>query len=137
MGISLDEIGKKLHEKIDNTINGLKAAKTHLEEIQKETEQAIQTKLTAAKETFAGKKQEAVAAKARLEGLVEDKKAETEAAVAEWKAQHDHKKLEKRAERAEQYADVCVDIALSSVAEAEIAILEAAAARKDADNAVA
>lgn len=137
MGISLDEIGKNLHEKIDNTINGLKAAKTHLEEIQKETEQAIQTKLTAAKETLEGKKQEAVAAKARFEGLVEDKKAETEVAVAEWKAQHDHNKLEKRAERAEQYADVCVDMALSSVAEAEIAILEAAAARKDADSAAA
>lgn len=136
MGLSLDEIGKKLHGKIDSTINGLKAVKTHLEEVQKETEQTIQVKLTAAKQTFEDKKQEAAAAKERLEGLIDDKKAETEAAVVEWKTNHDRKKLEKRAERAEKYADACVEVALSSVAEAEIAILEAAAARKDADAAI-
>ncbi len=134
MDISLDEIGKRLHGKIDSAIDGLKAAKTQLENVQKETEKAIQTKLAAAKENLEGKRQEIVAARASLEGLIEDKKAETEAAVAEWKAQHDRKKLEKRAERAEQYADACVEIALSAVVDAEIAILEAAAARKDADN---
>lgn len=134
MDISLDEIGERLHGKIDSAIDGLKAAKTHLENVQKETEQAIQTKLAAAKENLEGKRQEIVAARASLEGLIKDKKAETEAAVAEWKAQHDRKKLEKRAERAEHYADACVEIALSAVVDAEIAILEAAAARKDADN---
>jgi len=113
----------------------LKVAKSHLENVQKETEHAIQTKLNAAKETLEEKKQEAAAAEARLEGLIEDKKAETEAAVTEWKTNHDRKKLKKRAERAEKYADACVEIALSSAVEAEIAILEAVAARKDADNA--
>ena len=70
-----------------------------------------------------------------LEELAEDKKTETEAAVAEWKSNRDHKKLEKRAERAEKYADACVEMALSSVVEAEVAILEAVAARQDVDNA--
>jgi hypothetical protein len=59
----------------------------------------------------------------------------TEAAVAEWKASHDRKKLEKRAERTEKYADSCVDLALYYAAEAQVAILEAAAARQDANNA--
>lgn len=135
MGINLDEIAKKLHEKIDSSINGLKSAKAHLENIQKETAKAIQTKLDAAKETIGEKKQAAAAAKDRLEGLIEEKKTETETAVAEWKTNRDHKKLEKRAQRAEKYADACVEMALSFSCEAEIAILEAAAARKDADDA--
>lgn len=136
MNINLDKIGKKLHVKIDNSINDLKSAKAYLENVQKETETAIQTRLNGAKETLEEKKQEAVAAKARLEGLIEDKKTETEAAVAEWKTNHDRKKLEKRAERAEKYADACVELVMSATVEAEIAIMEAAVARKDADNAV-
>lgn len=135
MNINFDEIGKKLHEKIDSSITGLKTMKVQLEDLQKETEAAIHTKLTAAKETVEGKKQEAAAAKTRLEGLIEEKKTETETAVAEWRTNRDRKKLEKRAERAEQYADVCVEMVQSAAMQAEVAILEAVAARKDADNA--
>jgi hypothetical protein len=71
----------------------------------------------------------------KIEVYVKDKAEDTEAAVAEWKAKHDRKKLEKRAERAEKYADSCVDLALYYASEAQVAILEAAAARQDADDA--
>ena len=136
MNFNIDEMGKKLHAKLDSGIDQLKAAKSHLEDFTKETEDAIQSKLDAAKETLEAKKQEASAAKARLEELVEAKKTETKAAVAEWKANHDQKKLEKRAERAEKYADDCVELALYYAAEAQVAILEAVAARTDADEGV-
>jgi len=136
MNINLDELGKKLHAKLDSGIDQLKAAKAHLEDVEKETKGAIQTKLDAAKETLEAKKQEASAAKARLEELLEAKKTETKAAVAEWKANHDQKKLEKRAERAEKYADDCVELALYYAAEAQVAILEAVAVRTDADEGV-
>ena len=43
------------------------------------------------------------------------------------------KKLEKRAEQAEKYAETCVELALYYYTEAQVAILEAIAARKDAD----
>lgn len=135
MNIDFDEIGKKLHKKLDSSINGLKTMKLQLDTIQKDTETAIQTKLTAAKETVEEKKQEAAAARERLEELIEDKKTETETAVADWLANRDRKKLEKRAERAEKYAEVCVEMVLSAAMEAEIAILEAVVARNDADNA--
>jgi hypothetical protein len=77
MNINLDELGKKLHAKLDSGIDQLKAAKAHLEDVEKETKDAIQTKLNAAKETLEAKKQEASAAKARLEEFVEAKKTET------------------------------------------------------------
>ncbi len=119
--------------RLDSGIGQLKAAKSHLEDIQKETEAAIQTKLTAAKETVEAKKQEAATAKAGVEEFVEAKKAETQAAVEEWKANCNRKKLEKRAERAANHAEACVVVALCSAEEADVAILEAVAAQKDAE----
>jgi len=135
MGIDFDEMGKKFHAKLDSGIDHLKAAKTNLETFAQETEDAIQTKLNAAKETLEAKKQEAASAREKMEAYIKDKAEDTEAAVAEWKANHDRKKLEKRAERTEKYAGSCVDLALYYAAEAQVAILEAAAARQDADDA--
>ena len=135
MAIDLDELGKKLHAKLDSGIEQLKAAKAHVEDVQKETEAAIQSKVSAAKEALDAKKQEALAARENLKDLVEAKKAETKAMVDEWKADRDRRKLEKRAERPEKYAEASVEVALFCAAEAQTAILEAVAARKDADDA--
>ena len=135
MGINLDEFGKNCHKKLDSSIDFLKMAKTHLEDFSKETEDTVKTKLNAAKETLEARTQEAVSAKEKMEAYIKAKKADTEAAVTEWKANHDSKKLEKRAERAELYVDSCIDLALYYAAEAQVGILEAAAARQDADNA--
>ena len=135
INVNLDELGKKLHVNLDRGIDQLKTTKAHLEALQKETEATIQTKLSAAKQAVEAKKQEAAAAKTKVEEFVEDKKAETKEVVAEWKANHDNKKLEKRADRTEKYADDCVALALYYSEEAEVAILEAIAARQDADEA--
>ena len=135
MGIKLDEYGKRFHGKLDSGIDFLKTAKTHLEDFSKETGDSVKMKLNAAKETLEAKKHEATAAKEKTDAYIKTKKAETEAVVAEWKANHDSKKLEKRAERTESYADSCVDLALYYAAEAQVAILEAAAARQDVDDA--
>jgi hypothetical protein len=135
MGIDIDGMGKKLHAKLDSGIDRLKTAKTNLEALAQETEDTLKEKLDAAKATMAAKKQEAASTMEKIEVYVKDKAEDTEAAVAEWKANHDRKKLEKRAERAEKYADSCVDLALYYASEAQVAILEAAAARQDADDA--
>lgn len=135
MSIDFDQLGKKLHVKLDNGIDQLKKAKNQLEDLQKETEAAIQSKLSAAKETMEKEKQKAASAKEKIEAFVKAKTAETETMVAEWKTNHDRKKLEKRAERAEKYAESSADLALYYASEAEVAILEAVAARQDADDA--
>ena len=61
-----------------------------------------------------------------MEEYVKGKAAETEEAVAEWKANHDRKKLEKRAERAEKHAASSIELALYYALAAQAAILEAA-----------
>ena len=131
----LDELGKKLHAKLDNGLDKLKAAKPQLEKLHKETETAIREKIEGAQHALETTRKEAESAKKKIEVYVEEKKTETQSAVAEWKGKHDRKKLEKRAERAQNYADACIALALYSIEEAEVAILEAIAARKDADEA--
>ena len=133
MNVNFEEMGKKLDEKLNRGIDQLKATKAHLEALQNETGATIQTKLNSANQAVEDKKQEVAAVKTKVEELVEEKKAETKELVAEWKANHDNKKLEKRADRSEKYADACVALALYFSEEAEVAILEAIAARKDAD----
>ena len=135
MSIDFDEMGKKLHTKLDNGIDHLKTAKNNLEAFAQETEDTIQTKMNSAKEAVKAKKQAAASAMDKMEEYVKTKTDETEAAVSDWKANHDRKKLEKRAARAEKYANSCVDLALYYAAEAQVAILEAAATRQDADDA--
>ena len=68
-------------------------------------------------------------AKADAKKRIEEKKAETSSKIDEWKANRDQRKLEKRADRSEDYAAVCIVIAANSVAEAELATLEAIEAR--------
>ena len=60
---------------------------------------------------------------------VEAKKTEIE----EWKAKREHEKLVAHADRAEDFAATAIIIALAAVEEAEVAILEAVAARIDAE----
>jgi hypothetical protein len=135
MAIDLNEMEKTLHAKLDSGMDQLKKAKVQVEDFYKETEANIQDKLASAEKTLDAKKQDAVAAKDRLEDYVSAKTSETKAAVAEWKATHDQKKLEKHAERAEKNAEDCIEIAMCAAAEAQVAILEAVAARKDAEDA--
>ena len=134
MQVDIDELGKRLHAKLDHGIDRLKTVQAHLESLHKETETTIQAKLSAARETLVALKQEAAAGKAALEKFVEDTKVETHAAVAEWKAKRDRQKLEKRSERTRKYAEASIAVALCAVQEAEVAVLEAVAARRDVDD---
>ena len=102
----------------------------------KEAEADIRAKLEAAKAKVESKKQEVDAARVQIKELVEAKKGDIEAQVAQWKANREHDKLVKRAELAEVYAEACIVVALASAAEADEAVLQAVAARMDADGAL-
>jgi hypothetical protein len=136
MNTLLDVLRKKFQAKLDDSIYQLKTAKTHLEYVEQETGTAIEAKLKIVKETVRVKKHEIVSAKDKVEEMVKAKEAETKEAIAEWKTNRDVKKLEKRAERAEEIADTSVAQALYYAWKAEVAILEAVGARQDADNAL-
>lgn len=68
--------------------------------------------------------------------LAEEKQAEVQSKVEEWKVKREIGELNRRAERAENYAASVVVVAMAAIDEAEEAILEAMAARLDADKAI-
>ena len=133
MSEKLEQMRANLHAKLDAVVDQLKTAKANLENAPKEAEADIRAKLEAAKTNFEAKKQEVDAAKAHIKELVEAKKNDIEEQVEQWKAKREHDKLAKRAERAEEYAEACIVVALASAVEADRAVLEAAVARKDAE----
>ncbi len=55
--------------------------------------------------------------------------------VEEWKASREVKKLNHRADHAEDYADTAIFLAMATMEEAEEATLAAVAARRDAETA--
>ena len=131
----IDELGKKLHAVLDSGIDRLKAAKANVNDLQQETEASVQTRIDEAKQALEKKQKDVAEARLKIEEKFEEMKSETQSAVTQWKADRDLKKLKKRAERAEKYAEASIVVALSAAEEAEIAILEAAAARKDLEDA--
>jgi hypothetical protein len=132
--MKIDELGEKLHTRLDKGLEQLKIMKVHLEKAPKDAEAAVTTKLDAVKLALKEKKQECEAARERLHEMIQDKKTETRDSIADWKATLNHKKLEKRALRAEKLAGIRVEVALYAVLEAEEAILEAISARKEQVN---
>jgi len=98
-------------------------------------EKALQQKLAEARTKVEAHKQRVEKARADLKVWADQKAAETKEAISEWKAKHEARKLNARSERAEAYAEAAVVLALASIDEAEEAILDAAAARMDADKA--
>jgi hypothetical protein len=69
----------------------------------------------------------------KLEERAKEKKEEVDSEIAEWKTNREIHKLEKRADKAEDNAVAAIEFSASSVAEAELATLEAIEARLDAE----
>lgn len=133
MSQTIDNLRNNFQTKLNAIASHLDTVKTHLEDASKEAKTAIHSKLDVAKGKLEAKKQEIANAKTKLEERVEAKKTEVESQIADWKAKREQKKLTSRANRAEEYAAAAIVVAFACVEEAEVAILEAVAARIDAE----
>ena len=71
--------------------------------------------------------------RSNIKARAEEKMHETKEAVSEWKTKREIRKLNARADRDEAYAADATDFAVASIAEAELAVLDAVVARLDAD----
>ena len=131
MNEKLEALRNNLHGKLDNGINKLEMTKSQLSSQMMGAEDAVRSKLDEAKTAAESLKQKLDDKKSQLKELAEEKKQETEACIASWKSGRELKKLEKRAERAELYAETCIQVAMCAIAEADEAVLEAVCARMD------
>ena len=131
MNEKMEALRNKLPGKLDSGIDNLETVQKQLSSQMMEAEDAVRSRLDEAKTEAESLKQKLIDKKNRLKELTEEKMQETEADIAGWKAGRELKKLEKRAERAEQYAENCIEVALCAIAEADEAVLEAICARMD------
>ena len=97
----------------------------------------MKSKLEGLKATHKNNVDKILEAKTKIEARVAEKKAEIDSTVQEWKKNREITKLESRADAAEVYAAFAVEFAMAAAVEADIATLEAVAARIDAEQAVA
>jgi DNA anti-recombination protein RmuC len=140
--------GGIMSERVDNFIDGLRdrlnTAEDRLESVKARVGSAkaagkekIQEGLEEARAKIEAGRQELTEATDKMKALLEEKKAETQATIDDWKARREIEKLEKRAERGEDYAASALAAAVGAIEHADVAVLEAVAARMEAEDAAA
>ena len=95
MNRNLNAIGKKIHRKLDISVDRLKATQEHLSENQKETLAVTNLKLDGAKQTLIEKKRTAANAGAVLVNVRKRQMQELPLKVAAKKVSRDSESLEK------------------------------------------
>jgi len=135
MGEKIDEFCNELRDDLTAADSRLQGLKGQVENANRETREAIQAKLDQAKADLDEHKRKAEDRQQRIKSYLDDKVAETQHDINDWKTKREIKKLERRAERRESYASDTVLIAMVAIDEANFAVLEALEARLDAEDA--
>jgi small-conductance mechanosensitive channel len=133
MSAKVDQFCDKLRDRLNAIEGWVESVKADAKSRAGQAEKALREKLAEARARLQGQKERVEQAGARLKAWAEQKVVETREVIDEWKAGHEARKLAARADRAEAYAADAVACALTSLDEAEAAILEALVARREAD----
>ncbi len=135
MSTTVDNFTKKLHDNLEVVEERVKSLRASLQSVPKKTQDEIESKLDEAKATLNSKKQEFDEYRAKLKTQFAEKESELKSDVEEWKSSRKVKKLEHRADKAEDYAATAIALSVATIEEAEEATLTAIAARLDAETA--
>jgi len=133
-------MNEKLEQCCNNFAKEIKAAKARLEQVSRHVESVakngmedIEVRLKGAEEKCEASRSRAVEAGQHLKQLVEEKVGSAMTRLEEWKTDREIEKVEARADRKELYAVNSLVFAAFAIQEAEVALLEALAARKFAN----
>jgi len=133
MSEKIDQFCNDLRERLAGVDERVKNFKKSVDSANAKAKADIQARLDKISAGFEERKLKAKEVHDRLQADLDEKKSETETKIEEWKQQRNVKKLEKRAQRAENYAVKRAWLALLAVEEAEYSALEALSARIEAD----
>lgn len=140
MSTAIDNFTQQLHDNLEAVEDRVKSLKENLQSAPKKTQTEIQSKLDEAKAALEAKKHQFKEYRVKIQAQFEEKEAEVKENIKEnideWKADRKVKKLEHRANKAEEYAATAIYLTMITLEEAEKATLEAIAARLDAKIAV-
>ena len=111
----------------------VKSLRDNIQSVPKQPHIEIQPKLDQAKANLSNKKREFECYRAKLQIQFEEKESELNSNVEKWKSWREISQMEIHAYNAENYAAKATYLAIATMEEAEKAILEAIAARLDAE----
>ncbi len=135
MNQKVEHIQNDLNERLETLRQRLEEVKANVEDSANQSREALHQKGQEIEARYKAQQQKLEDAQVRAEQWLEDKAAETGEKIAEWEHQHEVEKLERRADRAEEYAASAVYLASAAIDEAELAILDAIGARLLAEDA--
>ncbi len=135
MSEKIDQFCENLRVQLTNVESHLTKVGESIKAAPQEAQATIRAKIDAAKAQHEQNMQKIADSRATLEERVQEKKAEIDTQIQEWKTNREISKLEHRADKAESYAVAAIEFAAAATAEADLATLEAIAARLEAEEA--
>jgi hypothetical protein len=127
------DLKQKLSQHIDAAREKLDALKKDISAIHEEDKETLRQRQEDIRKHLDEQKGKAQKVLADIKSWKDEKVAHTQDAIGSWRQKRDLEKLQARAERAEDYALDLVSVAALDFEEAEQAVLDALAARFDAD----
>jgi chromosome segregation ATPase len=135
MSKQIDNFTNSLRDKLNDLDNRLSSIKMTVDSASQESQASIEAKLKEVKTKLETKREDFNTYKLELKKQAEEKQSEIMSKIDNWKTNRELENLDRRAVHAEEYAARGVAVAMAAIEEAEEAILEAIAARLDANNA--
>jgi hypothetical protein len=128
-----DELKQKLQQHVDTARRRLDELKQAIVRLRDEDQEAVQEKSEEIHKQVEAQKERTRRLRADVETWRREKVSHTKETVASWRQKHELRKLQSRADRAEEYAVNAIFIAALDADEAEEAVLDAVSARLDAE----
>lgn len=132
-----DELKQKLQRHVEVARKKLDEMKQDLASRRQEDQEALRQKREEIHKQVEAHKEQTRQLRADLESWERERVSHTKEAIASWRQKREIKKLQSRADRAEDYAVNAIVIAAMDADEAEEAVLDAVVARIDAETAQA
>ena len=132
-----EELKQKLSEQIDAARDRLHEMKNELQQLKDEDRESLRHMSDDIRNRLEQHTERARQMRADIANWQKEKVTHTREAIASWQQRREIRKLQNRAERAEEYALRAVTIAAFDFEEAEQAVVDAVAARLDAELAAA
>jgi len=129
------DLKQKLGRQIDAAKEKLDSLKRELASIHEEDMDTLRQHESNVRARLDQQKARAQELRTKIASWKNEKQQHTADAIASWKQRQEIDKLQRRAERAEEYAADMVTVAANDFEEAEQAVYEAVAARMEADQA--
>ena len=129
MGDKVSTFCDSVHEKLETLEGRMDSLKLNIGT----TWHSLQEKLDEVRHKGEASKPAVTEARTNLEQWVKEKKGEAKSTIDQWVENRETQKLATRAEKAEDCAGIAMRIAQASIDDAERMVLEAIAARRDAE----